>query len=75
VSDETPCACRDGVPCLIHYGELSLGRQLEVAWRAGITSGTGNVSRGESQTGRPERSLDGRRSRRDDSWRGATDGQ
>jgi hypothetical protein len=69
VSAETPCACRDDVPCLFHYAKLPLGRQLEAAWQAGIASGAGRVSQGKSETGRPERSLDGRRTFRDDSWR------
>jgi hypothetical protein len=70
VTDEpTTCACRGGVSCLFHYAELSLSGQLAAAHAAGIRSGTGRVSLGASGTGRPERSPDGRRSRRDDSWR------
>ena len=68
------CACRGGVPCLFHYSELSLNRQLEVAHRLGIGDGVGSSDRTRSQSGRAERTADGRQPRGHERRREATDG-
>ncbi len=33
---EGPCACRDGIPCLLCYGAMNIHQQLAVRDRVGI---------------------------------------
>jgi hypothetical protein len=65
-------ACRDGIPCLLHYAGLSYDRQVEVARRVGIETGTGSAHHTSSLSGRAERTPDGRQPRGHERWREAS---